>query len=171
MARTDVLDLGALALRTGEGRRLELETGLDALRFGGETYAPDRAALPVVLDVSRMTHGGYALRLRARPGLGGPCQRCLEAASVAPELDVREVHQEGGGEELTSPYVRDEELDLHAWLRDALALALPDRILCREDCAGLCPICGADRNADPGHAHEAARDPRWAALDGLRLEG
>jgi uncharacterized protein len=61
-------------------------------------------------------------------------------------------------------------LDLAAWARDAYALALPAQVVCREDCAGLCPKCGVNLNEDPGHAHEAEPDPRWAKLRELRFE-
>ena len=59
-------------------------------------------------------------------------------------------------------------LDLSAWARDAIALALPDQILCRDDCAGLCPECGKDLNAEPHEHVEERTDPRWAALESLR---
>jgi uncharacterized protein len=69
---------------------------------------------------------------------------------------------------LRSPYVHDDQVDLSAWARDALALALPEQILCREDCAGLCAVCGRDLNAEP-HEHDEERlDSRWAALEELR---
>jgi uncharacterized protein len=166
--RTDVFDLAALGLTPGEGRRLDLEVGLDPLDFGGQTYAAD-ALTPARLDVSKMTGGGYALRLRFKVELSGPCQRCLEAASPEIDVDAREVDAPGGGDEMSSPYVDGGDLDLHAWARDALALALPSQILCREDCAGLCPICGVNLNeAGPEHQHEKPRDPRWAKLDELR---
>jgi len=62
----------------------------------------------------------------------------------------------------------DERADLSAWAHDAIALALPDKILCRPDCAGLCPVCGKDLNAEP-HEHELEQsDSRWAALESLR---
>ncbi|WP_228430478.1 YceD family protein [Baekduia soli] len=71
----------------------------------------------------------------------------------------------GEGPELDSPYVDGEVIDVGAWTRDSLALGLPAQILCRPDCLGLCPECGVDLNtAEPGHAHEKAPDPRWAAL-------
>ena len=73
-------------------------------------------------------------------------------------------------EELSSEYVEGDQLDLHGWVRDALALALPVQIVCREDCAGLCPDCGANLNEDPGHAHEREPDPRWAKLRELTLD-
>ena len=73
------------------------------------------------------------------------------------------------GDELSSPYVTDGELDLRAWARDALVLALPAQITCRPDCAGLCPQCGENLNEHPDHAHEREPDPRWAKLSELKL--
>jgi uncharacterized protein len=67
-------------------------------------------------------------------------------------------------------YLVDDRIDLSAWARDALILALPDKILCRPDCAGLCPVCGRDLNTEP-HVHEEVdADPRWAALEALKKE-
>jgi uncharacterized protein len=169
-ARTDIFDLGRLRMTAGEGRRLELEVALEPLELGGETYPVEPAAVPVVLDVSRMTGEGYALRLRFTAAISGPCMRCLEHASPGIEVDVREVEQPGGGEELSSEYVTDEELDLNAWARDAFTLALPAQLVCREDCAGLCPVCGENLNASPDHAHEPEPDPRWAKLRELKLD-
>jgi uncharacterized protein len=170
-ARSDSFDLGGLRLTSGEGRRLQLEIALDALQFGGETYSVRPAVVPAVLDISCMTRGGYALRLRFDAVLGGPCMRCLEPARPAISVDSREVDQPGGGEELSSPYVSAGELDLRAWGRDALALALPVALLCRPQCAGLCPVCGVDLNvAGPEHDHGRAPDPRWAKLSELKLD-
>jgi uncharacterized protein len=169
-ARTDTFDLGRLRLSSGEGRRLTLGVALGDLEFGGTRYAVDPALVDATLDVSRMTHGGYALRLRFAASLVGPCMRCLEDAAPTTEVDAREVDQPGGGEELSSPYVDGEQLDVSAWARDAYALALPAQVVCRVDCAGLCPVCGVDLNAEPGHAHEAEPDPRWAKLRELRFD-
>jgi uncharacterized protein len=163
------IDLGRLGLSSGEGRRLDLDVAIDALMLGGQRYV---AAGPVAarLDISRTT-GGYALRLRSRVPLDGPCMRCLEPAARRVSVDAREVDQPGEGEDLSSPYLEGDDLDLNAWARDALALALPARIICREECLGLCPVCGENLNdAEPGHGHEPAPDPRWAALRELRLE-
>jgi uncharacterized protein len=96
--------------------------------------------------------------------------RCLGAAAPTYTVDSREISQPGEGEELDSPYVEQGVLDVFAWARDALALILPSKVLCREDCAGLCPVCGADLNSDPGHEHEPAPDPRWAPLSEIRFD-
>ncbi len=170
-ARTDSFDLGRLRLTSGEGRRLEFDVALDALQFGGERYAVEPSVVTAVLDISAMTRGGYALRLRFDASLRGPCMRCLEPAEPAIAVDSREIDQPGGGDELSSPYVKDVVLDLHAWARDALVLALPAQLLCKEDCLGLCPVCGVDLNtAGDGHAHEREPDPRWAKLSELKLD-
>jgi uncharacterized protein len=165
------MDLAALHLRPGEGRRIELAVDVDDVAFGGQTYALDPSTVDVVLDVSRMSGEGYALRLRTGATLRGPCMRCLADAELPVEVDVREIEQPGGGDELSSPYVVDEELDVAAWARDAIVLALPAQVLCRPDCAGLCPVCGENLNeAGPDHAHESAPDPRWAKLSELKFD-
>lgn len=169
-ARTDRFDLGRLRLTSGEGRRLDLEVSLGDFDFGGERYTTEPASAPVRLDVSRTTGGGYALRVRFSAALAGPCMRCLEPASPTIEVDAREVDQPGGGEELSSPYVEGEELDLQAWAHDAFSLALPNQVVCRPDCAGLCSVCGEDLNtAGPEHRHDAEPDPRWAKLRELKF--
>jgi DUF177 domain-containing protein len=168
--RADAFDLGALGLTSGEGRRLDLHVRIDPFALGGARYEVDPALVPVRLDVSRTTHGGWALRLRFEASMSGPCMRCLEPAAPSFAVDAREVEQPGGGEELTSPYVDEGELDLAGWARDALALTLPPQLTCRPECAGLCPQCGANLNEDPGHAHEREPDPRWAKLSELRFD-
>jgi uncharacterized protein len=168
---TDFLDLGGLRLNSGEGRRFELEVHIDPLTLGGELYEVTPVAVPVRLDVSRMTGNGYALRLRLHASLEGACMRCLKEAAHQVGVDAREVDRPGGGDELSSPYVEEETLDLASWARDALVLALPAQVLCREDCAGLCAVCAVDLNeAGPEHTHERAPDPRWAKLGELKLE-
>jgi len=171
MSRTDVFDLGRLGLTAGEGRRLDLEVALHPLEFGGVHYDVLPAIVPVRLDLARMTGGGHSLRLRFAAAVHGPCMRCLADAEPTTEVDAREIDQPGGGEELESPYVSGEELDLVRWANDAFSLALPRQVVCREDCAGLCPDCGENLNeAGPDHHHESAPDPRWAKLRELNWD-
>lgn len=139
------------------------------MMLGGERYGLQEALVPAVLDVSRTTGGGYALRLSFEARLSGPCMRCLEPAAPFVSVDSREVSQPS--EELESPYLERDVLDVRAWAHDALALAMPAKLLCRPDCAGLCPICGADLNkAQAGHGHEREPDPRWAKLSELKFD-
>jgi uncharacterized protein len=173
MLRTDSFDLAGLRLTSGEARRLDLNVAIAPFDLGGERYQLASELVPARLDVCRTTGQGYALRLRFAAALDGPCMRCLEPATTAFEVDAREVSQPGeDAEELDSPYVDPVGmLDLAGWARDALALTLPAAVLCRPDCAGLCPVCGENLNlAGPDHHHEAPPDPRWAKLREIHFE-
>ena len=167
-----VVDLGRLSLSSGEAAAVTLGITLDPVSLGGEDYRAAGGASDARLDVSRTTTG-YALRLRLKADVEGPCVRCLEGASLPIEIDAREVDQPGTrDEELRSPYVTDEMVDVEHWANDALVLTLPAQPLCREDCAGLCGVCGVPLNdADPeAHKHETGGDPRMAKLRDLKLD-
>jgi len=167
--RTEILDVDRLGLSSGEGRRFELDVPVGGFDFGGQRYELPDEVVEALLNVDHTT-AGYSLRLRFDAALSGPCMRCLEHAGHVVHVDAREVDQPGGGEDLRSPYLSEGMLDLAAWARDALVLALPVQILCREDCRGLCPLCGANLNDEPGHEHEREPDERWAALRELKLD-
>jgi uncharacterized protein len=161
------LDVDRLALVPGGGTRLEPLVEPGEVELGGQVYAGADRPVQARLDVSR-TASGYAFRLRFGVELSGPCVSCLEPARRQIDVDLREVHQAGSGDdELESPYMEDEHVLLLAdWAHDALVLSTPTRFLCRDDCAGLCPVCGESLNdAEIGaHDHEPEPDPRWAKL-------
>jgi DUF177 domain-containing protein len=168
--KTDIFDLGRLQLASGQSRRVELRVQLEELEFGGQRYWSHTPLTDALLDATRTKHG-YSLRLRFGAELDGPCMRCLEDSETEVAIDAREVDQPGGGDDLSSPYVDGDELDVRAWARDALALALPAQIVCRPECRGLCAVCGENLNgADPSHAHERAPDPRFAKLAEIEFD-
>jgi DUF177 domain-containing protein len=161
--------LRRLRLRSGDEHREPVAIALEPFELGGERYLPVPADAEAVLEIQRGT-SGYMFRLAFATRLHGPCMRCLRDAFVDIAVDAREYHAlaEDAPDELRSEYVVDEGLQLSQWARDAIATALPAQILCRSDCAGLCPVCGKDLNEEP-HAHEEeVADPRWAALEALR---
>ena len=162
-------NLRHLKLRSGEQFRDTIDVQLEPLVLGGSDYLPVPSEVPAELTVTKATTGSvYQLSFRAR--LHGPCFRCLRDSVLEQAVDAREYQatNPGDDEELRSPYITDDTLDLSAWARDALALALPDKILHAPDCAGLCPTCGKDLNDEPHTHDELAADPRWSALDELR---
>ena len=169
-SRTDIFDLGRLQLSSGQAREVDLQIELERLQFGGQSYESEGRLTPALLDAARTT-GGYSLRLRYETTLDGPCMRCLETAEAHLAIDAREIDQPGSGDEMRSPYLDGDEVDVRAWARDALALALPAQIVCRDECAGLCPLCGERLDdAGPEHRHERAPDPRWGKLRELKFE-
>jgi uncharacterized protein len=166
---TNTIDLGRLRLTSGEGTSLDATVDVEPVELGGQRYSTRGGVTDARLDVSRTTTG-YALRLRYGLRLEGPCMRCLEGAADQLSIDAREVDQPGGGDDLRSPYLDGEELDLKSWARDALVLALPAQIRCGPDCRGLCSVCGENLNEHPDHAHEREPDGRWAKLSELKFD-
>jgi uncharacterized protein len=163
------LNLRTLRLRPGEEYRDEIELELEPFELGGQRYLPVPEKVPAELAVSRASTGSvFELRFGVR--LHGPCYRCLDDAVLDLPISAREYQatSPGDAEELTTQYVVDDRLDLAGWARDATALALPDKILCGPDCAGLCPVCGRNLNDEPHTHDEELTDPRWSGLAELR---
>jgi uncharacterized protein len=162
-------NLRTLKLRPGEEYRDEIEVELEPFELGGQRYLPVPEKVPAEFALSRASTGTvFELRFGVR--LHGPCYRCLDDAVLDLPISAREYQatNPGDAEELATQYVVDDRLDLAAWARDATALALPDKILCRADCAGLCPVCGGNLNDEPHTHDEEPVDPRWSGLAELR---
>jgi uncharacterized protein len=98
--------------------------------------------------------GSFSARLH------GACARCLEDVDLPLEASGAEYVVDGesqGVEDGEEPYVRGYQLQADRWVRDLLAAALPPQLLCREDCRGLCAVCGVNLNeADEEHTHDEA---------------
>jgi uncharacterized protein len=163
-------DLRTLRLRSGDQAREALEIELEPLLLGGQRYEPKPNPAPAELKVTRAS-SGTVLELSLDVSLAGPCFRCLQDAELALELRLREYEAtKPESDDERTEYLADDRLDLSAWAHDAIALALPDKILCRPDCAGLCPVCGKDLNAEPHEHVEERTDPRWEKLSQFREE-
>jgi len=163
------LDLRTLRVRSGEQWRDERQIELEPFELGGQRYLPVPQVVPAEVTVTRASTGTvFELRFDAR--LHGPCFRCLDDAVLDVPVEAREYQaaNPGGDEELQSQYLADDKLDLSAWARDTIALELPDKILCRPACAGLCAVCGKNLNDEPHDHDEPEPDTRWSALADLK---
>jgi uncharacterized protein len=110
-----------------------------------------------------------------------PCARCVEPVEIplAAEFDLifRPVGADAdmGERAITAPeteigYYQKDSLALEDVLREQVLLSLPVRTLCKADCKGLCPRCGANRNSQPCQCDVGPSDPRWEALAGLKSQ-
>ena len=108
------------------------------------------------------------------------CDRCLKAVEFPVEVRfkrefvTREDYQAQQNVELTEDDLNlsvfdGEVLDIDDLVAEELLLALPDHVLCKDDCKGICPLCGADRNLSDCGCEMAEIDPRWAGLKDLRF--
>jgi uncharacterized protein len=148
--------------RTGTGR-----TGTS----DADSTVPEGAE--VSCDVTLQSFdGGVMVTGTVQAPWQGVCRRCTVPVGGELRIPVRERFTEPGGhygdpdDEEAYPIV-DDELDLGPMVHDAVVLELPLAPLCREDCRGLCPHCGTDRNEEHCGC-VAPMDPRWANLDVLR---
>jgi uncharacterized protein len=164
-----VFNIRTARLRSGDQFRDVKEVDLEPLELGGQRYIPIPESPEAALTLTRLS-SGLMLELEFDVRLVGPCVRCLADAGLDVSIKDRQYQATSpdGDEELRTPYLQDDRLDLSAWARDAVALALPDKILCRPDCAGLCSACGRDLNAEPHEHEEVGGDERWAKLAELR---
>jgi len=166
------------------GQRKDLIDAVPPEAFGDEPWGPtvDELDGPIELGlVLESVTGGVLVRGSLRATAVANCARCLTPTRRTWEVDVLELHRasatdddellDEADEDLDYVLVDgDTNLDLDQMVRDALVVGQPVRVLCRPDCAGLCPTCGADRNTEPcDHGVDRVADPRWEALRGLRL--
>nr|WP_309853116.1 YceD family protein [Falsarthrobacter nasiphocae] len=116
-------------------------------------------------------HEGILVTGTAVVDVVGECGRCLDPLDYELDVPIQELYYfedsaPAEDEEDEQHLVVDESIDLEPVVRTAVVSALPFQPVCREDCAGLCPECGARLDDDPDHRHEII-DPRWAALTEL----
>jgi uncharacterized protein len=101
------------------------------------------------------------------------CRRCLADVAGTAHIDVEEVYQDVSTASVVDGDafpIEGDQIDLVPAVREAILLELPDDVLCRDDCAGICPMCGADRNQVTCDCDTTVRDERWAALADLELD-
>ena len=142
---------------------------------------PAGADVPLEVRFEAVSEGVLVTGTAIAP-LAGECARCLAPLTSSVTVGFQELylyaesrhdkhdkHDDQEDQDAGELYHLDGDLlDLEPAFRDAVVLALPMSPLCREDCPGLCAECGAPlADAGPGHRHDAAADPRWAALKQL----
>jgi uncharacterized protein len=158
-----------VALRRHPGRREHLVThGRLAGMAVTEAAVPDGASVEVDVMLEAV-EGGVVVKGTISAPWTGECRRCLGPVSGLAVAHIDEVFVADPEEGQTWP-IDHNQLDLEPLAREAIVLELPIAPLCREDCAGLCPECGADRNAGDCGCPRGGRDPRFTALDALRFE-
>ncbi len=165
-----VVDLHDLTRRAGTIKRLHLvvpapaDLGIDMIGV------PTGSDVTLELRLESVVEG-VLVTGTAEVTLIGECARCLEPIKDTASFDLQELFfYPGRDADEDASWVVDDQIDLDAALRDAVVLNLPFTPLCRDDCLGLCPTCGANLNSDPDHGHDAGVDPRWGRLVALTVD-
>jgi len=124
------------------------------------------------------TDAGLYLDLRFDFEFSAPCDKCLEHTVgfgseksgiqfVKPHEGAFNEEIELGDDDMGIVYVESDEIDLHGIVMQEIEFYLPVRMVCGEDCLGLCPMCGENLNVSNCKC-ESEGDPRWIALKNIK---
>jgi uncharacterized protein len=173
VANPFVVPVAALLRQVGASSRVRFVAPFDP---DGALAAPTPGAAEIVpgadvdVDVTLTSYLGAGLRATGTltTTWRATCRRCAKDAGGVLEVAVAERFSADAGPEDDEAYpIVAEHVDLRELVSDAVLLELPLAPMCKEDCEGLCPTCGADRNDGPCGCRPEV-DPRWATLDALR---
>lgn len=171
MRDTDrMIDLRELPLRGGERVEHHLELEIEPLMLGGLRYDVLVHDDGVRLRVDRVS-GGFLVTVSLSVTIYGPCYRCLGDVMLPLEVEEQEfvpLDTTGWPPEDVSPFIDHFVVDVGGLAREAVVLALPPKVLCRDDCAGICSACGRPAASCGCPPPDDAGDPRWQALRSLR---
>ncbi len=153
------------------------------LKVGGDEIDDLTAELELSADISVTgTIRRQGVQIEITGHLAAPatasCRRCaepfpltiaadFEAVYVEPEHFSSEKDKELTGDDLNVDIVTDSEIDMGQITREQIILAIPEKLICRENCRGLCEKCGQNLNNGDCKCETAEPDPRWAGLKDL----
>ena len=168
-----LLDLSRLR---GGGGRIDRQDPPDVFNAADEDF---RVVAPVVFGAdAHKDKDKVRLVGRVTSELEVACGRCLEPFRISvdstfdllflplseQQATASEEDRQLGDDDASASYYEDQTIDLAQVVREQFYLALPMKPLCREDCRGLCPVCGINRNTDTCSCQSEWVDPRMDAL-------
>lgn len=168
MKKPFLVNLSAIRGHFGGRQELTKSAVLDEMRVSGSAV-PDGAEVGFDGVLETIEGNNIAAIGEVTGAWEGACRRCLGPASGPIKVAVREIYSNDPVEGETYPLVGD-TIDLEPLVRETVMLELPEAPLCQDDCKGLCPNCGVNWNEATCSCEETSSDPRWAALDALKLD-
>lgn len=163
------LDLRELPIRAGERVERRVPVQIDPITIGGLSYDTLVDGDVAVVSVAHIG-GGFLIAVEMAAQVYGSCSRCLREVVLVVKAEQEEFVPQDPSDweaEDLSPFIEDLVVDVNGIGREALVLALPLKILCKDECPGLCPRCGLDLNEGRCDCATESMDPRWEKLRGL----
>lgn len=145
---------------------VEASIDLDEIKLKGVSY-PIRTKEEILLKIQNAGKNVVSIGFATEVVLGIPCGRCLSEVAYPVKIDFFAEIDFDNLDEEEFPYVNDRELDLDLLIFDEVVPRLPSKILCREDCKGLCPVCGTNLNITECGCDRTVADPRMAAIQDI----
>ena len=161
-------------ISSSEGMRIQktVEFGMDTITFQSGSF-PVLAKEPIELTITNTGDRNLEIRGTGKITVGIPCDRCLEEVSteipleIERKLDMKLTDEDRVNDLDESSYLTGMDLDVDQLVYLEVLMSWPLKVLCKEDCKGLCPHCGADRNVTDCDCDKKQIDPRFAALRAL----
>ncbi len=167
-----LINLTELFTREGKARDYTVEIDSSQFRIpSGDCQVAE--AGPVVLHIENVGDKTLELKGEAQFSLWIPCDRCLEPVecpfhlSIMRTLDLKLTEEERIAALDEQPYVQGYNLDVDQLVRDELLLNLPMKVLCAEDCKGICNRCGANLNHETCGCDRSVPDPRMSVIQDI----
>ena len=167
MPHTSALRINAVALLRSPGSSRPVAVSLPPTSLGVDE--PRETGDVDVQLVATSSVDGITVHGTVATPWHDECRRCLRPIDGTAVAEVDEIFQHEPRVDDAVEIVGD-QIDLAPVVREYVLLELPEAPLCRDDCAGICPECGADRNETSCACDTSVRDLRWSALEGLRLD-
>ena len=163
------LKINAVELLRNPGSDLLVDARIPAAPLGVVHERLDGEVEVEVALVLESMNDGIVVKGQVAAPWAAPCRRCLKDLTGVAAVDVDELYQIELTDDAAYP-IENGQLDLTAMVRELALIELDAEQACTDDCAGLCPVCGIDRNTTSCDCDTTVADHRWAALDGLVLD-
>jgi uncharacterized protein len=167
MASPLLVNVAELLRRAGSIREIDRQIDVAEFVFD-DARIVEGSKVDVALTLEALTDG-IVVHGKLQADWKFECRRCLRPLTGHTEVEVQELYQAVISDPDAYP-ITGEQLDLLEMARENVLLAVPLAPLCRADCPGLCPQCGADLQSESCSCSRQVRDERWAALDALKTD-
>jgi uncharacterized protein len=167
MPTITTINVSDIVHRLGTRKPVKVSLPIEGLAVSASAV-PDGHDVDLDLVLEAVAEGVLARGTVAAPWQS-ECRRCLAPVSGRIVMSVSELFEEHPVD-VDTYALHHEQVDLEPLAREAVLLELPQAPLCRSDCAGLCPTCGADLNEGPCGCPPPDTDPRWDKLHLLRFD-
>ncbi|MCR4778318.1 MAG: DUF177 domain-containing protein [Lachnospiraceae bacterium] len=161
-----IISLSEVCMTPGEVKSLECPLELENLKFNGNSYKITNKP-PMHLNITALSKTSVSIKGNADYTINIPCSRCLEDVACEVNCDIDLEYDLNGSYDEEMAYIEGNSLNTDSLIAEELMLNLPDKVLCMEDCAGLCPVCGKNLNRSKCDCDTFVPDPRMAAIQDI----
>ena len=161
-------------ISSSEGMRIQktAEFGMDTITFQSGSF-PVLAKEPIELTITNTGDRNLEIRGTGKITVGIPCDRCLEEVSteipleIERKLDMKLTDEDRVNDLDESSYLTGMDLDVDQLVYLEVLMSWPLKVLCKEDCKGICNRCGANRNHTACSCDQSSPDPRMSVIQDL----